>query len=78
MSENEKKQKHKAYPPYLPAPTWYPLVVAFGITFIFWGIVTLYVLSLIGLALLAYGVYGWIWDMRIEIKEISEKEAENE
>ncbi|BDD12421.1 hypothetical protein FUAX_48530 (plasmid) [Fulvitalea axinellae] len=62
-------EKHKAFPQELPKPTWYPLVLSMGVALIFWGIVTQYVMSLIGLGLFFYGLVGWINDLRDEYNE---------
>jgi len=70
----EEEKDHIAYPSHLPRPTWSPLIVSFGITLIFWGLVTLYVLSIVGFISLAIGIYGWIMDMRTELKEIEARE----
>ena len=48
---------------HLPAPTYWPAVVALGITFLAWGIVTSLVILAVGLILLAVGIAGWIGDM---------------
>jgi len=39
-------------------------VIAFGIVFLAWGIVTTIAISVIGLALLALGLGGWIGELR--------------
>lgn len=43
----------------LPAPTFWPMVLAFGITLIGAGLVTHWVVSTMGLIIAAYGVNGW-------------------
>jgi hypothetical protein len=51
-------------PAHLPRPTYWPVVLAFGIVFLFWGVVTTLAISVIGLALLALGLGGWIGELR--------------
>lgn len=49
---------------HLPRPTYWPVVLAAGVVFLAWGIVTTLTISLIGLALLALGLGGWIGELR--------------
>jgi hypothetical protein len=53
-------------PETLPQPTYWPLVMGFGITFIFWGITSNYAISGVGLVLFAIALAGWIGDIRHE------------
>jgi len=43
----------------LPAPTFWPMVLAFGLTLLIAGIVTHWAVSLVGLVILAKAVMGW-------------------
>lgn len=43
----------------MPAPTFWPMVFAFGITLLFAGLVTHWVVSAVGLVILARGAVGW-------------------
>ncbi len=43
----------------LPAPTFWPMVLAFGITLLGAGIVTHWTVSVVGLVIAGYGVNGW-------------------
>jgi hypothetical protein len=47
-------------PEHTPRPTYWPAVMAFGITFLFWGVVTAWAVSLVGLALFALALAGWV------------------
>jgi hypothetical protein len=49
---------------HLPRPTYWPIVLAVGIMFLAWGIVTTIAITIIGLALLALGLGGWIGELR--------------
>lgn len=51
-------------PAHLPQPTYWPVVLALGVVFLAWGIVTTVAISAIGLALLALGLGGWIGELR--------------
>ncbi len=48
---------------HLPAPTVWPITLAGGITLLVFGIITTYLFSLAGLALIALAVHGWIGDL---------------
>jgi hypothetical protein len=43
----------------MPAPTFWPMVLAFGLTLLFAGMVTHWVISVIGLVILSRGIVGW-------------------
>lgn len=47
----------------LPEPTYWPAVLAFGITLIFWGILTSWIISGVGLIVFAVAIAGWIGDL---------------
>jgi cytochrome c oxidase subunit 1 len=47
---------------HMPSPTIYPLIVAVGLMLAFFGILYTFILSAIGLLIIAYGIHGWIHD----------------
>ncbi|MCA1667578.1 MAG: cytochrome c oxidase subunit 4 [Thermomicrobia bacterium] len=49
---------------HLPRPTYWPVVLAVGVMFLAWGIVTTIAISIIGVILLALGIGGWIGELR--------------
>ncbi len=51
-------------PTHLPRPTYWPVVLAVGVMFLAWGIVTTIAISIIGVALIALGLGGWIGELR--------------
>ena len=53
-------------PETLPAPTYWPVVLALGTTMILWGLVSSWLLSGVGLLLFALALSGWIGDIRYE------------
>jgi hypothetical protein len=57
---------HVAQPEKLPRPTYWPAVMALGITFVFWGIVTTLAISAVGFSLTALALSGWIGELRNE------------
>lgn len=50
---------HNGMPVQLPAPTAWPIVLAFGITLIFAGVVTNSIISILGGVLAVFGCVGW-------------------
>ncbi len=50
-------------PAAIPRPTFWPVVAALGVTFIFWGMVTTIFFGALGIILLAIGAAGWIWEL---------------
>ncbi len=48
---------------HLPAPTAYPIITALGFTFLVAGILTHYVISIMGFLMLTYGCVGWFKDV---------------
>jgi len=58
MSEHEQPGTHTETI-HLPAPTAWPLVLAFGATLLFAGLVTSMVISILGIVLIVFGAVGW-------------------
>jgi hypothetical protein len=53
-------------PEKIPQPTYWPIVMALGTIMGLAGIVTAWAVSVVGLALLALGLGGWIGEIRHE------------
>jgi hypothetical protein len=53
---------------HLPHPTYFPAGLAMGVTFFFWGLITSWVIALVGLGLFTAALAGWITDIRNERK----------
>lgn len=51
-------------PEHTPQPTYWPIVVALAITFLFWGAVSALAISVVGLVLLVISLAGWIGELR--------------
>lgn len=68
MSDNKKPTPQR-----LPEPTYWPFFLAFGITFLLWGILSSFLISIIGLILSVIAVAGWMYDLYHEIT-ISKKD----
>ena len=47
-------------PIHLPSPTYYPLVVAVGVTVAAFGVLYTFALSAVGLLIMAFGIVGWV------------------
>ena len=52
----------------LPSPTYFPAGLAMGVTFTFWGLISNWVVLLVGVVLFAAALAGWITEIRHEYK----------
>ncbi len=50
-------------PERVPAPTYQPAVMALGVTFVAFGLVTSYAFSLVGLILFGFALSRWIGEL---------------
>lgn len=48
----------------LTQPTYWPATLALGMVFILWGLVTTWLVALVGLALVSIALSGWIGDLK--------------
>jgi hypothetical protein len=53
---------------HLPRPTYFPSGVAMGVAFIFWGLITSWVIFAVGITLFIAALAGWISEIRHERK----------
>jgi hypothetical protein len=51
----------------LPAPTYWPAVMACGVMGVFWGFATRWPVSVVGLGVLGISVAGWIGDLKAPV-----------
>lgn len=51
---------------HLPSPTFWPAGLALGITFLFWSLITSWVVFVVGLIVFTGSLAGWIADIRHE------------
>ncbi|HVV55006.1 MAG TPA: hypothetical protein VHC47_06770 [Mucilaginibacter sp.] len=56
----------KARPHRLPRPTYWPFFLALGFAFVFWGLLTSWIILAAGICILAVALYGWIELLRHE------------
>jgi hypothetical protein len=56
-------------PAIVPRPTWWPAAAALGVMLFGWGLITSLIIFLIGAALLATSIAGWIGEIRHERSE---------
>ncbi len=54
---------HQPMPEKIPSPTYWPAVLAFGITISLLGLLTAYPISFVGLMLMALGLRKWIGEL---------------
>jgi hypothetical protein len=48
----------------LPRPTYFPAGLAMGVAFLFWGLITMWVVWLVGVVLFIAALAGWIAEIR--------------
>ena len=72
MPDELPSRTHKDWEPlpheHLPHPTYFPAGLAMGVTFLFWGLITSWVVFVVGLALFTASLAGWITEIRNERK----------
>ena len=64
--ENEQKEYTKALPETMPAPTYWPFVLAVSLLFVGWGLLTVWVMTLAGVIGMVIALSGWIKDLLYE------------
>ena len=65
MEDN--KPKYKAKPENLPKPTYWPFFLALSVVLIFWGILTSWIISGIGVVLFGVALTGWLVEIYKEL-----------
>jgi hypothetical protein len=60
------KDWEKARPEILPKPTYWPFFLAMGLAFIFWGLLTTWVVLTAGGLIFITALIGWINQIRNE------------
>ena len=50
-------------PEKLPRPNFFPAGLAMGITFLFWGLITSWVILAVGIGLFWAALAGWIYEI---------------
>jgi len=68
----------EATPQNIPPPTYWPVTLALGITFIFWGFVTTYIIYTVGFIIFTIGLAGWIIELRKAVISNNENESTHE
>jgi hypothetical protein len=53
----------------LPAPTFWPIVLAFGMMLLFWGLVSSMIITGFGFVLMVISVSGWVHEILKEHKK---------
>lgn len=62
----DKTKWASALPKHLPRPTYWPAIFALACVLIFFGVVTKWVVSAVGMILFIISLIGWIGEMRNE------------
>jgi hypothetical protein len=60
---------HSPRPQAIPRPTYCPAVMALGIVFLLWGVVTTFWISGVGMVLFALALAMWIRELRHEHRQ---------
>ena len=64
LHEAKARQGWEPLPPEsLPRPNFFPAGLAMGTTFIFWGLITSWVIIAVGVALFIAAFAGWIYEI---------------
>ena len=53
----------------LPHPTYFPAGLAMGVAFLFWGLITTWVVLVVGVVLFAAALAGWIREGKLKYRE---------
>ncbi len=72
MSTTDRSRWNRAKPYTLPRPTYWPAALALGNSLLLWGILTTWILSMIGAALCAVSLAGWVREWLRDPREESE------
>ncbi len=67
-------KSHKAKPIKLPKTTYWPFFLAMGTIFIFWGIITTWVVWVVGIIVFSTALGGWITELYKELKNQKKEE----
>src|SRR5436305_6218260 len=72
LMPDERSNPHPDWEPLpdepLPHPTYFPAGLAMGTAFLFWGLITSWVVLVVGLVLFTASLAGWITEIRYERK----------
>lgn len=74
MNLEELKKQEEEYPLSDPAPekipelTFWPFILAFGVLFFFWGLITSLIITGVGAVIIIIAISGWIQDLSHEHK----------
>jgi hypothetical protein len=63
----------KARPAVIPEPTYWPAALALGAMLLLWGLLTSWMISVVGLGLFSLSLSGWIRDILREHRKESER-----
>lgn len=61
--QKDREGWHTPKPEAIPAPTYWPVVLAFGATLMGFGVLTSYLISLVGLVLFILALSKWIGEL---------------
>jgi len=62
--DRQNNGRAKPLPEILPKPSVWPVTLAFGVTALAFGVVTSWIISVVGFATVLLSAYGWFEDLR--------------
>jgi len=54
---------------HLPSPSYWPIILAFGMTLLAIGVVSSIFISIVGIVILLVAIVGWTWENRAAEQE---------
>jgi len=74
MNLDELKKHEEQYPLNDPTPsklpdlTFWPFILAWGVLFFFWGLITSLIITAVGVLIIAISITGWVQDLNHELE----------
>ena len=62
--QTDEIERYPADPQDIPAPSFWPFILSFGVVFLFWGIITSFIVSLVGVIIMIIAIAGWISELK--------------
>jgi hypothetical protein len=74
MNLEELKKQADQYPLSDPTPvklpelTFWPFILAWGVLFFFWGLITSLIITAVGILIIIISISGWVQDLNHELE----------
>ncbi len=63
MKHQDEYPLSPADPDEIPEPTFWPIFLAFGVLLLFWGLITSFIMTAVGIVIVGFSVSGWVSDL---------------